>query len=100
MKTFLVKNLIVVFALLLGIGTMSFKSFHNKQSDEYWFSVDGNGQVTGYIGPELTGDCSILNNEILCAQSYKEEDTFLEGDGTRTLITSPSNWQQQAFRDE
>ncbi len=41
MKTFVKKNLIAVFALLMSIGTMSFKMVEKSNQDEFWFEVAG-----------------------------------------------------------
>jgi hypothetical protein len=100
MKNLVKKHMIGLFALVLTVATMSFKMAEKSNSSDYWFSVDGSGQVTGYIGPTLSGDCSTTNEDHICAQSYTEAQTLPGPGGTRILNTAETNWQEQAFRPD
>ncbi len=70
MKTFFVKNLIVVFALLLGIGTMSFKMVEKSNEEVTWFSVDYDDQQTigGQVDP---GTC--FGSGKICAIGFTQD---------------------------
>lgn len=69
MKTFFVKNLIVVFALLLGIGTMSFKVSNKINFETYWFEVDSSGSISST--PHTPGpECSESIADEFCAVAF------------------------------
>ncbi|ADQ17085.1 hypothetical protein Lbys_1366 [Leadbetterella byssophila DSM 17132] len=70
MKTFLVKNLIVVFALLLGIGTMSFKVIQKQNVSEHWYKVVG-GIV---LDESPDGNCQDDEGTV-CAVAFSEDIT-------------------------
>ncbi|MCD8540463.1 MAG: hypothetical protein LRY55_12370 [Leadbetterella sp.] len=69
MKTFFKKNLIAVFALLLGIGTMSFQMTERNLTTSQWYPVDEYGTITNSPLPEEpTGeDCKQGNPGPICA---------------------------------
>lgn len=60
MKTFLKKNLIWAFALVLGIGTMSFKMLQNTLAGSFWYSVAPGGYTinTGSVDSNPPPDCA------------------------------------------
>lgn len=47
MKNLVKKNLVGVFALLLALGTMSFKLVEQSKADDFWFEVESDGQTIG-----------------------------------------------------
>ena len=57
MKTFVKKNLVAVFALLVGIGTMSFKMV-NPSSDYHYTSNDMNPGDFAIVGNWASGSVS------------------------------------------
>lgn len=75
MKTFVKKNLIWVFALLVGIGTMSFKLVEKSMGTYQWYEVDEDGISIlqgSPLGGEPTGeDCNRDNTETVCAIGFE-----------------------------
>lgn len=47
MKNLIKKNLVGAFALLLALGTMSFKLVEQNNAEDFWFLVDTDGQTIG-----------------------------------------------------
>lgn len=71
MKTFLKKNLIWVFALVLGIGTMSFTIVKKNTTAYFWYSVNTDGYTISSSTP-LGGEpnqttCRSSNPATICA---------------------------------
>lgn len=69
MKTFVMKNLIWVFALVVGIGTMSFKMVEKSNEDVYWFLVDGD-TVTE---TQMAENQVCINQGPACAISFSRD---------------------------
>lgn len=74
MKTFVKKNLVAVFALLVGIGTMSFKMVEKNNATEYWFEVaDGLYVTENPLPPNCEDDQGTV-----CAVAFSQS-TLPEG---------------------
>lgn len=69
MKTFFKTNLIWAFALVTGIGTMSFKMTERLNQTLIWFAVDEEGGIQGQTSPE-----GCLGEGEICAVAFDEED--------------------------
>ncbi len=67
MKTFLKKNLVWAFALILGIGTMSFTLVAKSNQAVYWYAINGS-QIQGPIDPD---NCPGGDN--LCAMGFTRD---------------------------
>lgn len=78
MKTFFKKNLIWVFALVVGIGTMSFKVIQKQNVSEYWFEVINGYEVTNNPAPP---DCDD-NEGAVCAVAFTQDSV---PDGVETI---------------
>jgi hypothetical protein len=91
MKTVLKKNLIGVFALLLGIGTMSFKAWENENQTDYWYPVSGQSVGSGQIDSQ----CDDTTGET-CAVSFSEpidpSGMTLEVAREHEFYTGESKW--------
>lgn len=74
MKTFVKKNLIWVFALVVGIGTMSFKVIQKQNVSEYWFKVE-NDIVLDDPAPANCED----DEGTVCAVAFSQNITPYEG---------------------
>lgn len=67
MKTFLKKNLVWVFALVLGLTTMSFKVMEKNNQTVYWFVVSGGNTVTN---TEMAENQTCQNQGPACAIAF------------------------------
>lgn len=69
MKTFIQKNLIAVFAVLLAVGTMSFKMAEKNAVSTTWFSVGTGGVIGAQMNPDI---CQ--GSATLCAVAFEDSD--------------------------
>lgn len=79
MKTFLKKNLIAVFALLLGIATMSFKMAEKTTpSTQIWYytetTTDGHNDYQNYVPAEGPYFC-LSTSDVRCTIEAPEDST-------------------------
>ncbi|MBX2954430.1 MAG: hypothetical protein KF870_18165 [Leadbetterella sp.] len=87
MKTFLKKNLIAVFALVVGIGTMSFKMIHSSSEYHYVgndagdgaFAEEGNWEPGAGEGCRDEGDfpCTIVTDDLATTLAGKTNPQVL-----------------------
>lgn len=89
MKTFFKKNLIAVFALLVGIGTMSFKMtdptpvyhYTSNSTDEWEFAEPGNwspGAGNEDCGEDGDKPCTITTDDLEATLSGKTNQEVLD----------------------
>jgi hypothetical protein len=92
MKTFFKTNLIAVFAVLLAVGTMSFKMVEKQRTfTPEWYSVDGSGNIgpsTGTGTPSFPCEENYNLNvcQILLDSSGTIPDTVEEADENELTI--------------
>lgn len=69
MKNLVKNNLIAVFAVLLGVATMSFKMVEKATFATTWFSVATGGSIGASVDPN-----TCPGGTILCAVAFNNSD--------------------------
>lgn len=76
MKNLVKKNLVVAFALLIAISTMSFKLAGQRNADSYWFEVGTDGQTIGGMtsAPAPVDACRHPNLDDICKVNLNTDE--------------------------
>lgn len=92
MKTFFKSNLLWVFALVAGIGMMSFKMTAQHEETIYWFKVKPDLTIGGSIDP----DELCPGGDTPCAIAFSRDYDL---PATLTAGRTDDDYQGEAFQD-
>lgn len=86
MKTFLKKNALLVFALLLAAGTMSFKAMDEDILAAYWYERD---PITGNYNyqPQPIVNCPETKSETICALGFDTPQSYVDDTMAPTAVS-------------